>query len=153
MGFYLLYDHFDHLLDELAFAQRSHRNVQAYVKLHEQRQERGDSVTVSTAITVTWLRPAEGIIHAARMPVDSLTRVLDDPSLEHQTAQLQERSRYARMLVIDALKQHDLTPDHNLLLTAGLREELMQLETEQLLWEIVVSGEGAASERRVVPLE
>lgn len=27
----------------------------------------------------------------------------------------------------------------------------MQLETEQLLWEIVVSGEGAAAERRMVP--
>ena len=30
---------------------------------------------------------------------------------------------------------------------------LMQLQTNQLLWEIVVSGEGAAAERRVVPLE
>ena len=28
----------------------------------------------------------------------------------------------------------------------------MQLETEQLLWEIVVSEEGAAAVRRVVPL-
>ena len=37
MGFYLLYDHLDHLFDELAFAQRTHRNVHAYVKLHEQR--------------------------------------------------------------------------------------------------------------------
>lgn len=153
MGFYLLYDHFDHLLDEVAFAQRSHRNVQAYVKLHEQRQEHGDSITVSTAITVTWMRPAEGIIHAARMPVDSLTLALDDPSVERQIAQFQERSRYARMLVIDALKQYDLTPDRNVLLTAGLREELMHLETEQLLWEIVIDGEEAAAERRVVPLE
>lgn len=57
------------------------------------------------------------------------------------------------MLVIDALKQYDLTPDRNVLLTAGLREELMQLETEQLLWEIVIDGEEAAAERRVVPLE
>lgn len=152
MGFYLLYDHFDHLLDELAFAQRSYRKVQAYVKLHEQRQEHGDSVMVSTSITVTWLRPSEGIIHAARLLVDAITLALDDPTVERQIRQLQERSRYARMLVIDAMKQHDLTPDRNLLLTAGLREELMQLETEQLLWEVVVSGAGAG-ERRVVPLE
>lgn len=99
------------------------------------------------------MRPVERIIHAARMPVDSITRTLDDPTLERQIAQLQERSRYARMLMIDTLKQHDLTPDRNVLLTAGLREELMELQTEQLLWEIVVSGEGAAKERRVVPLE
>lgn len=153
MGFYLLYDHFDHLLDEIAFAQRSHRKVQAYVKLHEQRQEQADSLTVSTSITVTWMRPSEGIIHAARLLVDSIILGRDDPSLERQIAQLHERSRYARMLVIDVLKQHDLTPDRNVLLTAGLREELMQLETEQLLWEVVVSGEGDAAERRVVPLE
>jgi hypothetical protein len=44
-----------------------------------------------------------------------------------------------RALVIAALKDHNLTPDRNVLLTPGLREELMQLKTEQLLWEIVVS--------------
>jgi hypothetical protein len=150
MGFYLLYDHLDHLFDELAFAQRTHRNVHAYMKLHEQRQEQDDSITIATSISVTWIRPTEGIIHAARMPVDSITLALNDPSMERQITQLRERSRAARELVIGALKDHQLAPDHNVLLTAGLREELMQLETEQLLWEIVVSGEGA--ERRVVPL-
>jgi hypothetical protein len=84
------------------------------------------------------------------MPVDSLTVALNDPSVERQITQLHERSRVARTLVIDALRDHGLTPDHNVLLTAGLREELMRLHSEQLLWEIVVSGEGAA-ERRVVP--
>lgn len=92
------------------------------------------------------MRPLERIIQAARMPIDN-------PSVERQIIQLHERSHVARTLVIDALKDHHLAPDHNLLLTAGLREELMRLHTEQLLWEIVVSGEGAAAERRVVPLE
>lgn len=87
MGFYLLYDHFDHLLDEIAFAQRSHRNVQAYVKLHEQRQEQDGSVTVSTSITVTWLRPNEGIIHVARLLVDSVTLASEDPAMERQITQ------------------------------------------------------------------
>jgi hypothetical protein len=32
---------------------------------------------------------------------------------------------------------------------AGLRKDLMQPETEQLLWEIVVSGEEASAERQV----
>jgi hypothetical protein len=39
------------------------------------------------------------------------------------------------------------------LLTAGLREELMQLKTEQLCWEIVVSGSGPDAERQIVSLE
>lgn len=153
MGFYLLYEHFDHLLDEIAFAQRTYRNVQAYVKLHEQRQEQSDSVTISTAILVTWMRPSEGIIHAARLRVDSITVTREDQSLEHQVTRLHERSRAARTLVIDVLKDHNLTPDRNVLLTAGLREELMHLETEQLLWEMVITGDGEAAESRVVPWE
>lgn len=153
MGFYLLYDHFDHFLDELAFAQRTHRNVQAYVKLHEQRQEQNDSVTISTSITVTWMRPSEGIIHAARLLVDAITIASGDPRVEPRITQLQERSRYARTLVYGELTARHIQADHNLLLTAGLRDELMQLQTEQLLWEIVVSGEGATAERQVVPLE
>lgn len=137
------YDHVDHLLDEVAFAQRSHRNVQAYVQLLEQRQEQDDSVTVATSITVTWLRPNKGIIHAAHLLVDAITLAPDDPSVEHQITQLHERSRVARTLVYGALSARAIQADHNVLLTAGVREELMQLQTEQLLWEIVVSGEGS----------
>jgi hypothetical protein len=153
MRLYLLYDHFDHLLDELAFAQRAYRTIYAYVKLLEQRTEQNGRVTISTAIAVTWMRSVERIIHAARMPVDTISVALDDPQGAHRITQLREQSRAARTLVYGELTARNVRPDHNLLLTAGLREELMQLETEQLLWEIVVRGEGAAVERRVVPLE
>lgn len=153
MGFYLLYDHFDHLLDEVAFAQRAYRTVYAYVKLLEQRTEQNGRVTISTAIAVTWMRPVERIIHAARMPVDTISVVLGDPQGARHITQLREQSRVARTLIYGSLAARNVRSDHNLLLTAGLREELMQLETEQLLWEIVVSEEGSAAERRVVPLE
>lgn len=78
MGFYLLYDHLDHLLDAVAFAQRAYRAVSAYVKLLEQRAS--TTAPISTAIAVTWIRPVEGVIHAARMPVDTISVTLDDPS-------------------------------------------------------------------------
>lgn len=152
MESYLLYDHLDHLLDELDFAQRAYRTVSAYVKMIEQRSEQDGRVTISTSIAVTWIRPVERIIHAARMPVDTISVALDNPQQERHIKRLRERSRMARTLIYQALGARDVRPDHNLLLTAGLREELMQLETEQLLWEIVVSGEGNVVERRVVPL-
>lgn len=153
MGFYLLYDHVDHLLDELAFAQRAYRTVYAYVKLLEQRSEQNGRVTITTAIAVTWMRPVERIIHTAHMPVDTVCISLDEPQGARHIQRLRERSRAARTLVYRELRARNVRPDHNLLLTAGLREELMQLETEQLLWEVVVSGEGVAAERRVGPLE
>ncbi|HEY0768784.1 MAG TPA: hypothetical protein VGD31_00435 [Sphingobacteriaceae bacterium] len=153
MGFYLLYDHFDHLLDELDFARRAYGTVYAYVKLLEQRSEQDGRVTIATAIAVTWMRPVERIIHAARMPVDTICIATDHPERERQIAQLRERSRVARRMVYAELTRHNIQADHNLLLTVGLREELMQLPTEQLLWEIVVSGEGDASEHWIVPLE
>lgn len=109
-------------------------------------------MTITTSIAVTWMRPVERIIHAARMPVDTICVALNDPQWKRHIERLRERSRAARTLVYQALRVRKVRPDHTLLLTAGLRKELMQLHTEQLLWEIVVSGEGAA-ERRVVPLE
>jgi hypothetical protein len=47
------------------------------------------------------------------------------------------------------LHERGVTPDRNLLLTAGLREDLMQLETTQLLWEIH-AVEGAEGDRQLV---
>jgi hypothetical protein len=153
MEFYLLYDHVDHLLDELECAQRAYRTVYAYVKLLEDRTEQAGRVTIATAVAVTWMRPVERIIHAARMPVDTICISLNDPQCARHIERLRERSRAARTLIYQELAARDIQPDHNLLLTAGLREDLMRLETEQLLWEVVVSGKGAAVERRVVPLE
>lgn len=75
------------------------------------------------------------------------------PQQEYQIARLRERSRAARTLVYAESTARDIRADHNLLLTAGLREELLQLETEQLLWEIVVCGAGVAAERQLVVLE
>jgi hypothetical protein len=151
---YLLYDHLDHLLDELAHAQRIHRNcnVQAYVKLHELRTEQEEQITLETSITVTWISLHERIIHAARMVVDRLDLAADDPQRERREAQLGERSRFARKLVIEELKERGIQPDRNLLLTAGLREDLMQLETTQLLWEIR-DVEGTAGDRQLVMAE
>jgi hypothetical protein len=60
----------------------------------------------------------------------------DDSQRERQEAQLGERSRVVRKLVVEELKDRGTQPDHNLLLTAGLRKDLRQLETTQLLWEI-----------------
>ena len=98
MGYYLLYDHFDHLLDELEFAQRAYRTVYAYVKLLEQRREQNGRVTISTAIVVTWMRPVERIIHAVHMPVDTICVALDDPQGAQQIKRLREQSRAARTL-------------------------------------------------------
>lgn len=153
MGYYLLYDHFDHLLDEITFARRAYGTVYAYVKLLEQRMEQDGCVTIATSIAVTWMRPVERIIHAARMPVDTISVALNDAQREHQIAQLREHARAARTLIYAELTARNIQADHNLLLTVGLREELMQLETEQLLWEIVVSGDGAEAERQLVALE
>ena len=149
MGFYLLYDHFDHLLDEADHAQRTRGQVHAYVKLHEQRTQQDDRMTLGTAITITWMQPVERIIHVARIPVDAITYALDDPHGERREDALRVRSCVARRLIIDALNKLGITPDRNLLLTAGLREDLAQLQTEQLLWEIIGDGE----ERRIVPME
>jgi hypothetical protein len=60
----------------------------------------------------------------------------DDPQRNRHAARLGEQARVARKLVIEELHDRGVRPDHNLLLTAGLHEELMQLETTQLLWEI-----------------
>jgi hypothetical protein len=76
------------------------------------------------------------------MPVDTISVALNDPQGARHITRLREQSRAARTLVYQALGARNVRPDHNLLLTVGLREELMQLHTEQLLWEIVVSGEG-----------
>jgi hypothetical protein len=149
MSFYLLYDHLDHLLDEADHAQRTRGQVQAYVKLHEQCMQQGDRVTLSTVITVTWMQPVERILHAARIPVDAITYVQDDPNGKRREEALRGRSRYARKLIIAALNNLGIIPDRNLLLTAGLRGDLAHLQTEQLVWEIIVEGE----ERRIVPLE
>lgn len=70
----------------------------------------------------------------------------------YQITRLRERSRTARRLIYAELAARDIRPDHNLLLTAGLREELLQRETEQLLWAIVEHGEGDAVERQLVVL-
>jgi hypothetical protein len=98
---------------------------------------------------VTWISRSEWIMHAARMVVDRLGLAADDPQRERQEAQLGERSRFARKLVIEELKERGMQPDHNLLLTAGLREDLMQLETTQLLREIR-DVEGVEGEREIV---
>ena len=103
MGYYLLYDHFDHLLDELDFAQRAYRTIYAYVKLLEQRTEQNSCLTIATSIAVTWMRPVERIIHAARMPVDTISVALDDPQRERSITRLREQSRAARRLVYGAL--------------------------------------------------
>lgn len=124
----------------------------AYVKLLEQRTEQNADLIISTSIAVTWMRPVERIIHAARMPVDTISVAVDDPQQAYQITRLRERSRAARRLVYAELAARHIRPDHNLLLTAGLREELLQLETEQLLWEIVEHGEGDAVERQLVVL-
>ena len=150
MSFYLLYGHFDHLLDELVHAHRKRRTVQAYVKLHEQRTEHAGRVTLEAAITITWMQPSERIIHAARMIVDRLDLTADDPQRERHAERLGEQGRVARKLVIEALHDRGVEPDPNLvLLTAGLREDLMRLETTQLVWEIhdVV---GTAGDRQLV---
>ncbi len=150
MSCYLLYDHLDHLLDEADHAQHTRGQVQAYVKLHEQHLHHDDRVTLSTAITVTWMQPVERIIHAARIPVDTIDLALDDPHRERHEEALLERSRVARSRIMAEFTGRGITPDHNLvLLTAGLREDLAHLQTEQLVWEIIVDGE----ERRIVPLE
>lgn len=153
MGYYLLYDHFDHLIDEVAFAQSTYGTVYAYVKIVEHRTEQPDHITLSTAVTVTWMRPVERIIHAARMPVDTISFNLDDPHHEQRIERLREQSRFARTLVFEELRAYGIRADHNLLLTAGLREELMQLQTEQLLWTIVISRKGATAERQIVVIE
>jgi hypothetical protein len=151
MGMYLLYDHLDHVLDEADHAYRTRGQVQAYVKLHEQRAEHGDRIIIRTAIIVTWIQLAERIIHAARMPIDRIDLAVDDPQREHDEEALRHRARVARKLVSEELEGRGIRPDHNLvLLTAGLREELDQLETTQLLWEIIVSGEGPDAERQLV---
>jgi hypothetical protein len=65
MELYLVYDHLDHLLDELAHAHKTRGQVQTYVKLHERRTRKGDQVTISTAILVTWVQLTEHIIQQA----------------------------------------------------------------------------------------
>jgi hypothetical protein len=149
VSFYLLYDHLDHLLDELVHAQRLARNVQAYVKLQEQRTEHAGRVTLEATITITWMQPSERIIHAARMIVDRRDLAADDPQRDRHAERLGEQARVARKLVIEELHDRGVTPDHNLLLTAGLREELMQLETTQLVWEIQ-DVSGTAGDRQLV---
>jgi len=149
MSFYLLYDHLDHLLDELAHAQRMSHHVQAYVKLQEQHTEHAGRVTLEATITITWMQPSERIIHAARMIVDRLDLAADDPQRDRRAERLGEQARVARKLVIEELKDRGVTPEHNLLLTAGLREDLMQLETTQLVWEIHDVA-GTAGDRQLV---
>jgi hypothetical protein len=150
VSFYLLYDHLDHLLDELAHAQRFARNVQAYVKLHEQRTEHAGRVTLEATITVTWIARSERIIHAARMIVDRYDLAADAPQRDRRAERLGEQARVARKLVIEDLHDRGVTPDPNLvLLTAGLREELMQLETTHLLWEIHAVA-GTTGDRQLV---
>ena len=83
------------------------------------------------------------------MVVDRLDLAAEDPQRERREAQFGERSRFARKLVIEALKERGIQPDRNLLLTAGLREELIQLETTQILWEIH-DGEEVEGERGIV---
>lgn len=136
MSVYLLYDHLDHLLDEIQHAQCIHRDVQAYVKLHEQRTEHDGRVILESAITVTWISLRERVIHAARLIVDRRDLAADDPRQDRHAARLGEQGRVARKLVMKEFSDRGITPDHNLLLTAGLHEDLARLETTQLLWEI-----------------
>jgi DNA-binding transcriptional MocR family regulator len=154
MGLYLLYDHFDHFLDELMHAQRAQGSVQGYVKIQERRTQQGEQATISTMILVTWVHLQERIIHAANLPVETITLAADESLHEREIAQMRERGRFARRLVIAALGDRGVTPDPNLvLLTAGLHEALMQLQTEQLSWTIVVRGSGPDLEREIVPLD
>ncbi|HEX6292941.1 MAG TPA: hypothetical protein VFZ66_27405 [Herpetosiphonaceae bacterium] len=151
MSCYLLYDHFDHLLDELQHAQRTHPEIQAYVKLLEQHTERDGRITLESAIVVTWIALTEGIIHAARMLVDRLELPADDPQRERHAERHREQGREARAIVMRTLHDWGVPPDLNLLLTAGLREDLTRLETTQLLWE-VGAAPGMDGDRQLVPL-
>src|SRR5688500_1558218 len=110
MGYYLLYDHFDHLLDELEFAQRAYRTIYAYVKLLEQRSEKAGRLTTATSIAVTWMRPVERILHAARMPMDTISVALDDPHGARHITRLREQSRAARTLIYQALGARNVQP-------------------------------------------
>lgn len=85
----------------------------------------------------------------SRMVVDRLDLAADDPQRERQEAQLGEQSRVVRKLVVEAVQERGIQPDRNRLLTAGLWEELMQMETTQLLWD-VHDVEGAEREIVVV---
>jgi hypothetical protein len=154
VNFYLLYNHFDHLLDELAHAHKTRGEVHAYVKIHDQWTRKGEQVTINTAILVTWVQLTERIIHAANIPVETLPLAADTSIQERQVAEVRRRARFARKLVIGALRERGVEPDPNLvLLTEGLREELMQLMTEQLCWKIVVSGSGLGAERQIVVVD
>jgi hypothetical protein len=146
------FSHLYPLLDELDHAQRIHRNVHAYVKLQQQQTEQAGRVTLAATITVTWISRNEQIIHAARMIVDRRELATDDPQRERHTLRLGEQGRVAWKLVIEAVQQRDVTPDRNVLLTVGLREELMQLETTQLLWGIQ-DVTGTVGDRQLVIVE
>jgi hypothetical protein len=102
-------------------------------------------------LTVTWISLSEWIIHAARMVVDRLD-LADDPQRDRHTERLGEQGRVARKLVIEELHDRGVTPDRNLLLTAGLREDLMQLETTQRVWEIHPVA-GTEGDRQLVLVE
>jgi hypothetical protein len=54
---------------------------------------------------VTWISLSERIIHAARMVVDRLDLVVDDPQRERQEAPLRKRSRFAWKLVVEEVKE------------------------------------------------
>jgi hypothetical protein len=83
------------------------------------------------------------------MIVDRRDLAADDPQHDRHAERLGEQGRVARKLVIEELHDRVVTPEHNLLLTAGLREELMQLETTQRVWEIH-DAEGTERDRQLV---
>ena len=83
------------------------------------------------------------------MVVDRRDLAADDPQRERHAARLGEQARVARKLVIKELRDRGVEPDRNLLLTAGLRKDLMQMETTQLVWEIR-AVEGAEEDRQLV---
>ena len=110
MSCYLLDHHFDRMLDHLDYTRRTHPEIQACVKLLEQRTEHDGRITVEAAIAVTWIALCAGIIHAARMIVDRRDLAADDPQRERHAARLAEQAREAPKLVMDMLEQWGVTP-------------------------------------------
>jgi hypothetical protein len=132
-GLYVLHITLADLLDQAQAAHHAHGTVQAFVEWYATTEWYGGVKSdIQSCIAVAWVRPEEGIIHAARVIVERASLSAGDT--EAREAAVMARGHQAQELVAAALRARGVEPRRGRLLAPGLRDDLDRIRTAHDLW-------------------
>jgi hypothetical protein len=132
-GIYVLHINLMDLLDQAQAAQHRGGDVQAFVEWYATTDWYGGVKSeLQSCIAIAWVRPEEGIIHAARVVVERASLIAGDSEAREQA--VMARGRQAQELVAVAVRARGIEPRRGRLLAQGLRDDLERICTSHDLW-------------------